>query len=575
MTCTNCAKELSDTAKFCRGCGTPVKAQRQPMPVVGADKSASPEEQAELEVQAELEETVLMADGPMETAAAGNFAVGAGRTSEPPVPQSPVPVPVSPGPKIALPAGPPPPLHNAIRPPAGLPPKLRPLGMPPRLGVAQRSPSTPARTIPGESGRQRPTPFQGKFILALVAGLGLVGLAAFGFLHSSATTDADDHGVFFLTEQPDKNSYKIRVVTETGSEIYSELITDSTVKTNDQLFIGAQTDESWGISMVNPKSGAVMLIDRFGRKTIDPPGLPFQDFTEGFAPARPVKGSTLCGYMDREHKMKIPAAYQSCGAFSGGMAAVGLNNKFGYVDKNGNLSIPIQYSHACAFSEGLAKVNLDGHWQVIDGRGKLVFSASSDDCRIFAEGLMESSVGGLSGYVNRTGQFAIPASYSGWSNFADGRAFVKLNNRDFVLIDKNAKQIPLPGVFDFQIFEQGLARASKSVNYQAKWGLIDTQGRFVVEPKYERIGPLVSGLRKASVDKSLTPDFLDVHGLPVKPPTANCYEYNHGVFSCLTSASAAEAARNSHSIQPRENLPVDVDYFTRTGTRIGGVLGNK
>lgn len=363
-----------------------------------------------------------------------------------------------------------------------------------------------------------------------------------------------------------KTGLRIRVVTESGKEVYAASGIKDMQNVDPSLFLpqpGQGDGSGWGVKLTSA-SGRIMIIDRFGTKTIDPPGVPVQDFVDGLTPAAQLPQSPFggkCGYMDRNHLMKIPAAFVACQGFSDGMAAVVRDRAYGYINTAGEMKIAPQFDRACAFTEGRARVLVNGAWSVIDSTGKVLFKNQRTGCTPYSEGLMPAHESGKLGFVDPAGTFVIPAKYGRSTQFVDGRAFVAFEEH-FVLIDKSGTQIRTVELSDAEDFEHGLARAKQGL----LWGLMDTQGRWAVEPKYHAIGPLVSGLR-AATERGRSPDFLDERGVRVTPPAPYCQDYRHGVFLCVKDPHQGGVDLLNPLKKPRNVI----DYITRDGTRIGGI----
>ena len=149
------------------------------------------------------------------------------------------------------------------------------------------------------------------------------------------------------------------------------------------------------------------------------------DFKEGLAKVK-LNGKT--GFINDCGKEVIPLIYDVCDVFNEELAAVKKTGEgFGFIDKTGNTVIPLKYDVAFPFSEGLAKVTLDRKWGYIDKIGKEIVPLEYDAIRDFSEGLAMVCSNGKCGFVDKTGKEVIPLKYGGAGGFSEGLAKVSLN----------------------------------------------------------------------------------------------------------------------------------------------------
>lgn len=335
----------------------------------------------------------------------------------------------------------------------------------------------------------------------------------------------------------------LKVISTSG-----EILLDS--KKGEWRTLQAGTGPTWGV-VLRDEAGAIRLIDKWGKQTLNPPGIPFDDFHEGLAPAwASGNGKAKCGYLDRDHHMAIAAEYQRCLPFSEGLALVLGDTGWGHIDRSGQMRISARYTDGCKFSEGAAKVKRGGRWMFLDGQGTELFPVDYEGCGAFSSGLAIAKRGVLFGYVDHSGQWAISPRFQGGSNFQEGRAFV-WSEKQIGMIDEQGREFEIPKLSEQGDFEHGLAR----VRIGRHWGLIDRGGHMAVTAHYRKIDGLESGLRKAICDDGQI-DFLDEAGAPVKPPVPHCVAYAGGLFTCPAGPVQSYV------------------YLTRAGKQIGGVRFN-
>ena len=163
--------------------------------------------------------------------------------------------------------------------------------------------------------------------------------------------------------------------------------------------------------------------------------------------------------------------YQAVAPFAEGMASVCENGKWGFLDERGRLAIPLRYESADSFSEGLARVSLAGKNMFIDKSGAQIFSLSSTD---IASGPFRN------GLVAATTQ-------SGWTFVdASGSKHLRTDIEDiYPRIDQKSQKL-------LAVLMKPEPALSSSFPSRQKWGVVNDQGEFVVEPMYSEIPSIIS-----------------------------------------------------------------------------------
>jgi hypothetical protein len=165
------------------------------------------------------------------------------------------------------------------------------------------------------------------------------------------------------------------------------------------------------------------------------------------------------GFINVNGKVVVPAqTYDETYPYSEGMALVRVKDRYGYVDHTGALVIPVVFSIANDFSCcGLASVAKDSFWGFVDRQGREVLR------------------GGLSVFHNRFSEGLLPLEndYGRWG-VTDSRGRLVLDYQfDFIGGD----------------FCDGMVTAKSN----DKWGAIDFNGRWVIEPVYKSLRSLSQG----------------------------------------------------------------------------------
>jgi hypothetical protein len=153
-----------------------------------------------------------------------------------------------------------------------------------------------------------------------------------------------------------------------------------------------------------------------------------------------------------------------------------------------------------SFKNGLAKVLLkEGGYRFIRPDGSYAFEASFHDAGDFAENGLASvkdKKSGLWGFINKSGDFVIQPQFDSlgsleptfdWTNEDKTSALAAVRQRGGKVGFINAKgDMVIPYMFDYAYGFDKFGQSIVEVN--EKQGIIDLQGKFVVEPKYYHIG---------------------------------------------------------------------------------------
>lgn len=203
--------------------------------------------------------------------------------------------------------------------------------------------------------------------------------------------------------------------------------------------------------------GKTGVINTGGRFVVEPVYSYIENYRDGLAIAQKEDGFRA---IDEKGAVIFgPASY--IGSFSDGRAVFyrqAGNGKllYGYIDTSGNIVAEPKYEYAGAFNEGFAVARLaGGGYVLLDFTGREVRTFNYNYLGTYSEGLMayREKQDGKYGYVDKDGGIAIKPQFTMAQDFKDGAAVV------------NMSQDP-------------------SVN---RYGLIDTKGKFIVQPQYNDI----------------------------------------------------------------------------------------
>lgn len=239
-------------------------------------------------------------------------------------------------------------------------------------------------------------------------------------------------------------------------------------------------------------------IDENGREKIKAQFNEANYYCEGLAAAA-NKDSSLFGYINEKGEFVIKPQFKLAKSFSEGLACVvpneGNGSKVGFIDKLGNKVILPQFEEARQFSDGLAAVKKDGKWGYINKSGTFIITPQYIQAESFINGLAVVTIEKdsqyyayyidnkgstiLGPYIRKDGEHKV-------ESFSDGYSLVNLDeNRKikYGFIDKKANLLGGKKFEDARSFSEGTAWVMEN----GKYGLIDTSGKFLINPKYKKI----------------------------------------------------------------------------------------
>lgn len=205
------------------------------------------------------------------------------------------------------------------------------------------------------------------------------------------------------------------------------------------------------------------------------------------------------GAMNENLKIEIEPTYYAFNDYSSDLALVkkDQSGQYFYIDKKGNIIIDqnklgFKINKANSFSEGFAFVESDYTRYYIDTTGKIVYTIPEYKIKKFfeiSEGLFcfeayFPSRGGkyLYGFMNSKGEIVIEPKFKSAGFFSEGLCAVKFDNEKYGYIDNKGKTI-LEAEYNDALKFNG---SSAWVLVEGKWGMINKQGKYLINPKYSQ-----------------------------------------------------------------------------------------
>jgi hypothetical protein len=234
-------------------------------------------------------------------------------------------------------------------------------------------------------------------------------------------------------------------------------------------------------------------IRKNGKVAIDAKYKYAHNFNHGFAW---VHDDGVWKLIDKKQRIII-SAYSTLQAynhgFSEGLCAVkdSATMKVGYINNKGEWTLAPKYDEGRDFHQGLAAVYIDKKWFYINKRAKPILTKFENYRYIydFKNGLAAVETRSLKkGYINKKGELVIDTIYDiNSGELSENRINVRYDfGYDF--INKKGKHIT-NSKFKLarEFFDNRAIISVWKDNYYEKFGIINRQGKIIVEPQYKSI----------------------------------------------------------------------------------------
>ena len=192
-------------------------------------------------------------------------------------------------------------------------------------------------------------------------------------------------------------------------------------------------------------------------------------------------------------------------SFADGLSVVFLKetSKFGYINSKGEWAIYPQFSDAKEFCDGVAKVELNRKKGLIDTTGKWIIEPEADSItRCAQSGIYLVEINNKYGFKNKTGEWTAPTIFEEASKCGDESSTVfmavRLDGKIGILdptkhYDSEEAWIVKPCFTDEIKLWQNFNSEFIVAKLDNKYGFIDHDGEWVIEPKFKDIDPFSDG----------------------------------------------------------------------------------
>ncbi len=208
-------------------------------------------------------------------------------------------------------------------------------------------------------------------------------------------------------------------------------------------------------------------------------------------------------------------------------------NRFGFLHKNdGRTIITPQFVFASSFKDSVAVAAIGNHmvtaqYGFINEKGKWVITPQFSAADQFSEGKARVQKNGKWGYINKKGATIIETQFSLCYNFSEGLAPVSLKNNLWGLIDSSGKFVLQPMYYDITSAFAGVVCTQQ--NMTDKWEILTIKNKTSIKTSFTRMNGFADSL-SAARDTSNKWGFIDMSGRWVIPPSfTNAGSFNEGL----------------------------------------------
>jgi hypothetical protein len=143
--------------------------------------------------------------------------------------------------------------------------------------------------------------------------------------------------------------------------------------------------------------------------------------------------------------------------------------------------LEISYENFIPFHDGVVVVKFGNKWGVVDTNGVVIVKPIFDWVRNFSDGYAIVNYKNKYGCINKKGEIVLPCKYKYLTSFYHGLSLYE-ENKKFWYINIKGEKVLGP----YQLAEE-FTYPETIVEINNKFGIIDTTGKFLIQPKYDKI----------------------------------------------------------------------------------------
>ncbi|MBP93519.1 WG containing repeat-containing protein [Bizionia echini] len=296
------------------------------------------------------------------------------------------------------------------------------------------------------------------------------------------------------------------------------------------------------------------------------------------------------GYITKTGTWQIKPQFKVAKNFSDDLAEASLDKKtWGFINRKGEWVIQPQFDKTKAFNSGIAVVLKDKDWIYINKKGEQVLKdVATDKVYDFENGYAiirkESGVGFINtkgeivvepkftkvfnfengsakvlendkwGLVDASGKYIVKTEYDGVSNEYNGHIVANIGERYGLIINGEFKEVPgAEKIWDFSHnAENTYAKKNDKI------GFINSNGDWIIEPKFDKARAFVNGLAPVSEGKNW--GYIDTSGAVIIP-----FQYKDAEIFSESGLAPVTTGKEWGFINTKGDLVIPEDYEITAG----------
>lgn len=204
-----------------------------------------------------------------------------------------------------------------------------------------------------------------------------------------------------------------------------------------------------------------------------------------------VKKNGYWGYLDFSGKEVISFKYDLAFPFVDSRAEVNYLGNEGIINTVGNWIVHAEYDHLEVINKNLFMSKSGDRIDLIGPDGKVLYQTYNDVER-FDYGLLETTSSGKKGLIGPFGSSLLPPVFDFISNIQNDQLLVVNKGDQWGVIDTDGRYV-LPLTDEFQ-FIGGLSEAFLTIKKDNRFGFIDLEGRLRIANRYDSVRSFHDGM---------------------------------------------------------------------------------
>ncbi len=203
------------------------------------------------------------------------------------------------------------------------------------------------------------------------------------------------------------------------------------------------------------------------------------------------------GYIDQNGRVVVQPKYRSGGYFVDGVAKVSIiddsgEHVYGFIGLDGKELVPPRFTSVSDFSDGVARIRIRDSYYFLLKNGSALTAQPYDEIQPATNGMSVFKKNDRYGYANATGKIIVEDMFTEARPFSDsGVAVVSTEGRrSYGVINTSGEFVIEPKYDEIKDFVGGIS----AVRSGRSWVVVDKNGNLVSKDKFDDVGELSNGL---------------------------------------------------------------------------------